>query len=282
MRDDAPVHLPDPHSHIPFPAAGEALYAAAWGEGRPLVFVHGGLADHRAALWRAAPLIERLRLITPDLRGCGRSVSRSAQTWDRLGDDLAALLDHLGLERAVIGGVSAGCAVSLNFALRHPDRVAGLVLVTPAHGGAGIAPTEAQRHGFDAMHRHAQRAVEVGIEALLPLYAPLPEPVRGLAQRMAAGFDPRSIVRHTALLASGDAPFANAAALTRIDRPALLIPGADGFHPTAVADAIARHLPDCAQHPSDGHGFADAVLGLVHRARWPAHQGQCTRSGTLA
>ena len=51
---------------------------------------------------------------------------------DAFADDLAALLDHLNLARAIVGGISLGAAVALNFGLRYPDRVSGLILSRPA------------------------------------------------------------------------------------------------------------------------------------------------------
>lgn len=266
MRDDAPLRLPAATTEIRFPAAGATLFAAEWGEGRPLVMLHGGLADHRAALWRTAPLIDRLRLVTPDLRGCGRSVAYGSQTWQQLADDVAALLDHLGLDRAVIGGVSAGCAVTARFALSHPDRCAGLVLVTPAHGGAALGLAPAQAQALVYMHAQAQRAIEEGVLVLMSMYEALPPPVRTLARQMASDFDPHAIAHHTALLASGAQPFDDGVDLEAIDRPALLVPGGDAFHPSAVSAVYAAHLPRCARHPSDIDGFPEAVMGLMKRA----------------
>ena len=54
------------------------------------------------------------------------------QPFDRFGDDLIGLLNHLGIARAVLGGISLGAGVALNAATRYPERVAGLVLGRPA------------------------------------------------------------------------------------------------------------------------------------------------------
>jgi pimeloyl-ACP methyl ester carboxylesterase len=70
-----------------------------------------------------------------DARGHGQTQplgDPSALAFDVYGDDLVALLDHLDLARAVIGGISMGAAVALNVAVRYPHRVAGLVLSRPA------------------------------------------------------------------------------------------------------------------------------------------------------
>src|SRR5678816_2376990 len=98
---------------IGFEHAGANLYAVASGHGRPIILLHGGLATHLACWVFAAPLAGRFRLITPDLRASGRSIYREALSWDQLADDIAALIDHLGYERAVIGGVSFGAGVAV-------------------------------------------------------------------------------------------------------------------------------------------------------------------------
>ncbi|MDI5966442.1 alpha/beta fold hydrolase [Streptantibioticus silvisoli] len=86
-----------------------------------------------------APLIDRLtpygRVVTADLRGCGRSgTSDDGYLLADLAGDMAALLDHLGIERALLIGHSAGTEVAATLAARRPDRVTGLVCVDPSYG----------------------------------------------------------------------------------------------------------------------------------------------------
>ena len=76
-----------------------------------------------------------VRLIGMDFRGHGETRPLGDEAKLRiecLADDLVALLDHLEIDRAVVGGISLGAAVSANLALRHPERVLGLVLSRPA------------------------------------------------------------------------------------------------------------------------------------------------------
>lgn len=103
------------------------------GSGLPFVFQHGlgGGLSKALALFRPP---EGVRLVGFDFRGHGLS---SLGPVDRIGfntfaDDVSALLDHLGIDQAVIGGISMGAGVTLNFALRHPNRALGLVLSRPA------------------------------------------------------------------------------------------------------------------------------------------------------
>lgn len=101
------------------------------GEGPPLVLVHGFGGSR--AMWDdvIAALPAHLPLVRYDLRGFGASAQDEAVPF-RHADDLLALLDHLGIERAHLCGLSMGGAIAARFAIEHPDRVARLVLVSPA------------------------------------------------------------------------------------------------------------------------------------------------------
>ena len=105
------------------------------GPGLPLVLAHGFLMDRTMFDPQVSALRSRFRVITWDQRGHGEAddAAEPYDYWD-LAEDLAGLLDHLGLERAVVGGMSQGGFISLRFALRHPDRVAGLVLIDSQAG----------------------------------------------------------------------------------------------------------------------------------------------------
>ena len=105
------------------------------GPGTPLVLGHGFLMDHEMFAPQVAALGDRFRVITWDARGHGETVTSpdDFSYWD-LAEDLRGLLDTLGIERAVVGGMSQGGFVSLRFALRYPDRVLGLVLIDSQAG----------------------------------------------------------------------------------------------------------------------------------------------------
>ena len=111
------------------------------GDGAPredLIMVHG-LATNMA-FWYfkyAVPLSQRFRVTLYDLRGHGRSaMPDSGYTPATLGEDLAALMDHLGIRKAHLLAHSFGGVVALNFACAHPDRVHSLVLAD-SHFSAG-------------------------------------------------------------------------------------------------------------------------------------------------
>ncbi|HET7419996.1 MAG TPA: alpha/beta hydrolase [Candidatus Dormibacteraeota bacterium] len=111
------------------------FYEDTGGPGTPLVLSHGFLMDADMFEPQRRALAGRHRIITWDQRGHGRTEwdGKPFTYWDSA-DDLAGLLDHLGVERAVVGGMSQGGFVSLRFALRHPERTAGLVLIDTQSG----------------------------------------------------------------------------------------------------------------------------------------------------
>jgi 3-oxoadipate enol-lactonase len=106
------------------------------GSGTAVVLVHAFANDR--TLWK--PQVEALardyRIITPDLRGFGKSMATdgSAVSMDRYADDVVEVLDHLKVDRAVVGGISLGGYVALSLALRHPKRVGGLILANTRAG----------------------------------------------------------------------------------------------------------------------------------------------------
>ena len=136
------------------------------GVGLPVVLLHG--YPFNRSLWneQVNALSNSFRVITPDLRGHGESEAQSgAATMSRMAQDVAALLDHLEIPRAVIGGLSMGGYVALAFYKQFPSRVLALVL----------ADTRAQadtEEGKQTRHQQAEKALAEGMagiaDAMLP------------------------------------------------------------------------------------------------------------------
>ena len=102
------------------------------GEGRPFVFLHGLGGTHGQLLGFHKPLAG-VRYILPDQQGHGRSEADFDRLdMDVMADDVIELLDRLKVEKAVFAGISMGAAVSLNAAVRHPERVEKLLLIRNA------------------------------------------------------------------------------------------------------------------------------------------------------
>jgi pimeloyl-ACP methyl ester carboxylesterase len=136
------------------------------GLGLPIVLLHG--YPFNRSLWteQVNALSNRYRVITPDLRGLGESDATSgAATMNRMAHDIAALLDHLEISRAVVGGLSMGGYVALAFYKLFPSRVRALLL----------ADTRAQadtEEGKQARFQQAEQARAEGMasiaDAMLP------------------------------------------------------------------------------------------------------------------
>jgi pimeloyl-ACP methyl ester carboxylesterase len=121
-----------PHADV----NGQRIYFEdSGGTGLPLVLGHGLLMDHEMFEPQVAALRDRYRVITWDARGHGltEAAADDFSYWDSA-EDLRALLDHLEIERAVVGGMSQGGFSALRFALRYPERVVGLVLLNTQAG----------------------------------------------------------------------------------------------------------------------------------------------------
>jgi lipase len=139
-----------PYSTLDAPVRGGLLHAGRWtpeqaDASSTVLAVHGVTATHRSwfAVADAAPDLD---LLAPDLRGRGGSRTLPGPAGMREhADDLAALLDHVGVEKVVLTGHSMGAFVSVVMADRHPDRVERLLLVDgglPLEVPAGLSTDE--------------------------------------------------------------------------------------------------------------------------------------------
>jgi 3-oxoadipate enol-lactonase len=107
------------------------LFYSEDGEGKPILFIHGLGANHQMFEPQIASFKSTYRVICPDTRGNGNSGILSgpvSTVLDRQCDDIAALLDHLKITKAIFCGVSYGGVFCQHFALRYPNRVAGMVI----------------------------------------------------------------------------------------------------------------------------------------------------------
>jgi pimeloyl-ACP methyl ester carboxylesterase len=102
-------------------ANGLRMYYEVYGEGEPLLLIHGGTATSRSWESHLPAFAEHFRVFAPDSRGHGRTDNPA----DELGyllmaDDVAALIEALGLQRPLVLGYSDGGQISLELAIRYP------------------------------------------------------------------------------------------------------------------------------------------------------------------
>ncbi len=109
------------------------LYYEVIGEGYPLVLLHAGIADLRMWDDQIPAFAQRYRTIRYDLRGYGQSESEATEFSHR--QDLNDLLDHLGVTKTHLIGLSMGGQIAVDFTLEHPERVSSLIPVAPGLSG---------------------------------------------------------------------------------------------------------------------------------------------------
>ncbi len=128
------------------PVNGLQLYHEVHGPegeaaGGPVLLLHGAYMN----AGDLAPLVSALsatrRVVVPDLQGHGRTADADRPiTYEGLADDAAGLLAHLGIDRADVFGFSMGGAAALQVAVRHPEVVRTLVVVSATHSSDGMHP----------------------------------------------------------------------------------------------------------------------------------------------
>jgi pimeloyl-ACP methyl ester carboxylesterase len=123
------------------PVNGLRLYYEVHGSGRPLVLLHGGVGAIEMFGTVLPALAAGRQVVAADLQAHGRTadVDRPLR-FELLADDVAALLRHLGIGRADLMGYSLGGGVALQTAVRHPDAVDRLVVVSTPFKRSGWYP----------------------------------------------------------------------------------------------------------------------------------------------
>lgn len=217
---------------------------AAGAAGAPLLWIHG-FPFHRG-MW--APQLEAFakdyRVLAPDLRGFGDSeLPSNSYTIEDLADDVAALLDAVGVDTAVVAGLSMGGYVAFALLRRHPGRVRGLIL----------ADTRAEADTKDARERRhatAERVRAEGTQMLVHELLPRlvsdetrrarPDVVATLEQMISAAHPAGVIAALEAMAARPD----SRDLLGKITIPTCVIAGEeDAIAPPDVARRLASSIP---------------------------------------
>ena len=231
------------------------MYYEVTGQGVPLLFVHGGLGGGRgSALFRQhhmPVLAQYVHVIAFDRRAAGLSETPTAgYSFDGFVADMVALLDHLGHERAVLMGHSAGGPQVLQCALTHPERVRALILSSTATQTVHVPPalaslvtflgTEGLTHLQQMLTRH-----DTSLAAQAPGPGASVEPLAGILQT------------YLAYHLHGD-PLASR--LQDITVPALILHGtADAEIPFGEAEYLHAGLPASTLIPFIGGGHSILV-----------------------
>ena len=244
MAETATQHLID--------SAGVRLAAEEAGEGTPVVLLHGLTATRRYVVMGSRSL-ERSghRVIAYDARGHGESdpaLEPRAYGYDRLAGDLEAVLDELGVKQAVLAGASMGAHTAARMALERPERVSGLVLITPAYDPARFDDAAALAR-WDAL---AEGLRTGGVEGFVAAYSEraLPPSLRDtlltvIRQRLSAQEHPAAVADALQFVPRSR-PFEQLSDLRQIRVPTAVVASrdeSDPGHPLAVGRAWASAIP---------------------------------------
>ena len=231
---------------------GVTLRGSDAGEGPAVVLAHGLTATRRYVVMGSSAL-ERggHRVLAFDARGHGTSspaATPEGYGYEDLGADLEAVLDHAGVHRAVLAGASMGAHTLAWLALHRPERVAGLVIITPAFSGTEDSDPERLAR-WDALSDGLRTG---GIEGFVTAYGEpnVPERMREtvitvIRQRLALHEHPDAVA--DALRAvPRSRPFASMEDLAAIAVPTVVVASndeADPEHPQSVGEAYADAIP---------------------------------------
>jgi pimeloyl-ACP methyl ester carboxylesterase len=120
---------------------GIRLYHEIYGQGEPLVLIHGGLTTIGEMQGWVEPLAKTRQVIAVEMQGHGRTADTDRpMTFRTMGDDIAALLDYLRIPKADLVGHSFGGASAIRAAIQHPDKVRRLVVISSPSARAGWYP----------------------------------------------------------------------------------------------------------------------------------------------
>jgi pimeloyl-ACP methyl ester carboxylesterase len=137
-----PPPMPEPVETGMAPVNDIQMYYAVYGEGDPVLLIHGGVGHGDIWGFQIPALAADHKVIVADSRGHGRS-TRSAQPFGYalMADDYLALLDHLGIEQTALVGWSDGGIIGLDIAIRHPERLSALYAFAANYVPEGVKET---------------------------------------------------------------------------------------------------------------------------------------------
>ncbi|HUT50633.1 MAG TPA: alpha/beta hydrolase [Alphaproteobacteria bacterium] len=283
---------------------GVKLYFEEAGTGTPIVFLHEFAADFRSWEMQLRFFSRTHRAVAVNARGYPPSdvpPDPAAYGYELFVDDIRAVLDHLGEDRAYIVGLSMGAYAALHFGLTHPGRALGLVL---AGGGSGSPKAEqaAFKEQADAL---AQRFLKDGMPAVAPTLSLSPTRVqlqnkdpRGWAEFN--GYLEEHSTEGSALTVrnyQGGRPslYDFEAALSKLTVPVLLAVGDEDDPCLEVNLFLKRTIPASGLWvvPKTGHGinleepaaFNNALQGFfsaVENGKWTARDPRSQGSGAFS
>jgi pimeloyl-ACP methyl ester carboxylesterase len=237
-------------SWFDLPRDGVALRGRDTGAGLPVVFQHG-LGGSEAQVAEVFPDGTGLRRLTLDCRGQGGSTLGNPKdlSIETFANDVLAFADARGVGRFVAGGISMGAAIALRLAVRHPERVAGLVLARPAWLWDAAPPNMAPYAEVAALLEGGRPTAALAAFDASETAARLAEEAPDNLASLRGFFAQAAPDDMAALLGAiaRDGPGVDEAQARRIAVPTLVIGhGRDAAHPLPLARRLAEVVPGAA------------------------------------
>lgn len=213
------------------------------GEGFPFIFQHG-LGSNLAQAQSLLGGQKNVQLISMDCPGHGDTPLRlgNPPSFNFYADEVIRLMNHLKIEKAIFGGISMGAGISMNIALRHPEKVAGLVLVRPAwldkgnpenlmilKAAAKFIGKRSDRAKFEKnnKYQHIKGHLRTAATSIMGVFSE--------TQQTAIPMVLKSMV--------SDVPFKDMKELAKIKQPCLVFGNDDDpLHPFEMAKVIHQHI----------------------------------------
>lgn len=213
------------------------------GNGKPFVFIHGLAANARQTydIWLEEPTYT---VYCPECPGHGTTPFDHEASFDAYADHIIRFMDDHAINDAVLGGISMGAGISLNIALRYPERTKALVLIRPAWSDrpdpdnlmilktAAPFVRDGNRHGFDQISfvKSLQSDLPLAYASLMGIFQEQQEHLPDVLEGMV-----------------GDVPFSSIDRLQKVTKRTLVIGNdKDPLHPMFMAEETAGSLPDSA------------------------------------
>jgi len=259
---------------------GHRLRYRLAGEGPLVVFGHGLMGN----IEQVTPpdlaldaLHARARFLAFDARGHGHSGGPEDHTqysWETLGRDVGAFIEHAGESSAIVGGASMGAAAALWLAVEQPEKVRALaILMPPPLGGPALQPAE-EKNAIALLEMLSMAVQATGIEGTiafaknLPAFAESPE----AAEERAAWLRSQNpLTLAYAIRGLVQAPFHQPEDYQRIGAPTIVVAHeGDPLHPVRAAKLLAENIPNCELivAPEPGYWTRNPGVFLEEMLRW--------------
>ncbi len=262
---------------------GHRLRYRLAGEGPLVVFGHGlmgNIEQVTPASVDLAAVHSRVRLLTYDARGHGQShgpEDDALYSWETLGRDMSAFIEHAGEQSAIIGGASMGAATALWMAVEQPERVKALAVLMPPPLGGPDFQTSEEKHAIAFLEMLAMAVQAGGIEQTIsfarnmPGFGATPEEADSRAEWLRSQ---NPLTLNYAIRGLTQCAFHHPDDYARITAPTIVVAHkGDPLHPVRAAQLLAERIPNSelivapepgywVEHPE---AFLDEMLGWLER-----------------